>query len=83
MIYPSRWVEHDDGQRSLAIGHVEPRPEVDSEPFEVVLAADLWGAVEALKLVQRLVNVPLEAILDDAERVRRIKLVVDTALPPS
>lgn len=36
--------------------------------------------IASLRTIQRLVDMPAERILNETERVRRIKLVVDTTL---
>jgi hypothetical protein len=45
-IHPARRIHHDEGGTSLALGRVDPRPELDSEPFGVVRASDYEGVVE-------------------------------------
>lgn len=57
-------------------------PHQDHPLIEVeYVRADLQReAIDALRIVQRLANIPPEGILDDAERARRIRLVVDRSL---
>ena len=71
-IRPSHWFGEGD-DRGLALGTAEPRPETDSDPFEVVAAADFDRVVAERNALKEALGGVLRAdgLLDQPYRGRQ------------
>jgi hypothetical protein len=69
-ITPGRYITHHNSL-SWTVTNIQPRPPENGEPFEVVRAEQLRGAVEALRVADNLLRQFSISANDHSELIRR------------